>query len=455
VRGSSALESASMQRVAALIVGLAAAAVIGGLGAMSIAGLELAASEMLGFFRDNTPSIYLLALLPTIGLAISAASLSYLGEGASPATADAYFLAMRKQRDLDPWPAPARVLGLVASIGTGGALGFEGPALYIGASIGTLFRRSLAILQLEPVTALVAGAAGAVGGLFQQPLLGAIAAIDMPYRSGIDVKRLPAALIGGLAGWVMFGVVRLEHSEIIPNIVDIELSTTVFIAAILAALIASVVARVFGIVVMWAKRTSTAVVSVLRVAIAGGVLFVLVLMAHQLVGTSVADNVAIGPGPRTLEVLLRLAEQPSVMLILSLIALRIVATAAVVGGGGVGGLFVPLLTLGGLAGLVASRPFDVDPAATLVVCIVGAGACVAVGYQVPLTGIAYIAGVLGLSTGLALAIPTVILAMLLGQGVRVSSAQGVSPKLQPPTKRRRTSVFEPDDRDATGEWYTA
>jgi hypothetical protein len=47
----------------------------------------------------------------------------------------------------------------------------------------------------------------------------------------------------------------------------------------------------------------------------------------------------------------------------------------------------------------------------------------------------------------------VVLAVALGQGVRVTNAQGDSPRPRPePPKRRRQSVFTPDDRDASGEW---
>jgi chloride channel protein, CIC family len=205
----------------------------------------------------------------------------------------------------------------------------------------------------------------------------------------------------------------------------------------------------FGLLIIWAKEISAALVAPLRVAFAGGSMALLVVATHVIAGTDVADNLAIGPGSRLAPFFL--AERPAVLVIVSLLALRLLATAATIAGGGIGGLIVPLLSVGAGVGLAFGGLLDGDPS-IVAAGIVGAGACLAVGYQSPLTGIAFIAGVLGPVTGLAVGIPAVLLAVALGQGVRVSASQGESPRPQSQRKPRRQSVFTPDDRDASGEW---
>jgi chloride channel protein, CIC family len=438
-----------MSRVSNLLVALAFAAIIGGAAGGAVAGIEWVALELLGLVRDYSKSLYVLAIVPAVGMAVATYLLSKFGQGASPATADAYFLAARRQRDMDPWPIPARVGGVIATLGSGGAMGFEGPAMYIGASIGSLLRRFAAVLGVDASVALSAGAAGAIGGLFQQPLLGAVAAIDLPYRNGIDTRRLPYSFVGGLAGWLVFRPLRPDFTEIIPNVAHVDVTGNLFGAALMVGIGASLAARMFGLLVIWAKQLSAALIAPLRVACAGGAMAILVVAAHLIADTSVADNLAVGPGTRVAPFFV--AQKPAVLVIVSLLALRMLATAATIAGGGIGGLFVPLLSVGAGAGVMIGGWLDGDPS-IVAAGIVGAGSCLAVGYQSPLTGIAFIAGVLGPVTGLALGVPAVVLAVALGQGVRVSSAQGESPR--PPTQRkpRRQSVFTPDDRDASGEW---
>jgi chloride channel protein, CIC family len=439
-----------MSRLSNFVVALAFAAIVGAAAGGSVAGIEWVAFRLLTLVRDEVPSIVVLACIPTLGLATASYLLIKFGQGASSATADAYFLAARRQRDIDPWPLPARVGGVIATLGTGGAMGFEGPAIYIGASIASVLRRFAAVLGIDASAALAAGAAGAIGGLFQQPFLGAVAAIDLPYRNGIDTRRLPYSIVGGLAGWQVFGPLRPDYTQIIPDVVHVDLSGNLIGAALLVGIAASVVARLFALLIIWGKQVSAALVAPLRVACAGGAMAALVLAAHVIAGTTAGNNLAVGPGSRLAPFLL--GERPAVLVVVSLLAVRMLATSATIAGGGIGGLFVPMLSVGAGVGVTVGGWLDGD-ASIAAAGIVGAGACLAVGYQSPLTGIAFIAGVLGPMTGLGLGIPAVVLAVALGQGVRVTNAQGDSPRPRPePPKRRRQSVFTPDDRDASGEW---
>jgi CIC family chloride channel protein len=73
--------------------------------------------------------------------------------------------------------------------------------------------------------------------------------------------------------------------------------------------------------------------------------------------------------------------------------MRVVATTAALGGGGVGGLSIPLVSLGALTGRFASGiagragdPLD---------SVVGAAAFLAAGYRVPLAGITFVAETTG------------------------------------------------------------
>jgi CIC family chloride channel protein len=67
----------------------------------------------------------------------------------------------------------------------GGAMGFEGPSIYIGSTIGsTLQRRFTAWFSREDAKLLlVAGAAAGVSAIFKAPATGAVFALEVPIKT--------------------------------------------------------------------------------------------------------------------------------------------------------------------------------------------------------------------------------------------------------------------------------
>jgi CIC family chloride channel protein len=82
----------------------------------------------------------------------------------------------------------------------------------------------------------------------------------------------------------------------------------------------------------------------------------------------------------------------SLQLIVALFVIRLLATAVTVGGGGVGGLFVPLVVAGAITGGAVSSivhdPADIFP-------LVGVAAFLGAGYRTPLAGVMFVAETTG------------------------------------------------------------
>ncbi|TMK82711.1 MAG: hypothetical protein E6G57_16980, partial [Actinobacteria bacterium] len=82
------------------------------------------------------------ATAPAVGLALAALALRYLANGATAATSDEYIRNYHdSERRLDERPVLGRILASVATLGFGGAMGYEGPSIYIGATIGSTLQR--------------------------------------------------------------------------------------------------------------------------------------------------------------------------------------------------------------------------------------------------------------------------------------------------------------------------
>src|SRR5690606_34982998 len=83
-------------------------------------------------------STWVTAVAPAIGLVLAAVMLRVVGGGASPATSDEYLRAFHDPAyRLRPRHLGARIAAAIATLGSGGALGLEGPSLYGGSALGS------------------------------------------------------------------------------------------------------------------------------------------------------------------------------------------------------------------------------------------------------------------------------------------------------------------------------
>jgi CIC family chloride channel protein len=322
---------------------------------------------------------------PGVGLVLAAAALRWVAGGATPMTADAYIRNFHEHgRRLDPRPAVGRIMASVATLGLGGSLGYEGPSIYGGAVVGSTLQHRLSRL-FSPEDAkvlLVSGAAAGVSAIFKAPVTGLVFAMEVPFQEDLARHMILPAAISSAASYVTF-VAIAGTDPLLPvagqppfNLVDLG-------GAAVIGLAAGLFARGFLALVVAAKRLAATTRAVRRVAVAAAG-----LAAVHALGLALADeNLTLGPGYDAL----RWALEPerSVVLVLGVALLRAAATALTLGGGGVGGLFIPLVIQGALLGRIAGGLFDA-PNATLFP-VVGIAAFLGAGYHVPLAAVVFVA----------------------------------------------------------------
>lgn len=444
-----------MRSLGRLLGALPIAVMIGSVVGFAIAGLNwLIFTGLLNRLYYDVP-LLVAAIAPGVGLLISAAVLRWGGLGASPATLEDYVWSASEPDDvLDPYPAPARTACVVATVGSGGAMGLEGPALYLGGAVGVAFSRFLAVLRIDPASAMVAGGAAGVAALLRQPAFAAFFAVEVPFRAGLDLRRLPVALAGALAGFVTFGI-ALPDVDGMFTFGTVELDATVLGVALVAGVAGGLIARLFGPVVLGAKQIAAAVVGQVRLPVT-----VALLAAVCLICEAVADlRATLGPG--TFAMSWMLTPGVELRLVVIVLLLRIAASGLTVVGGGCGGLVLPLLVCGAMAGRLAAEA--VDDRYVLLGAACGGAAAVAAGYRVPLASVALMTGLLASVSGFVLGLVAVIPGAVVGAGVLVTKAQGERPhlvRLPAPARRARSEPAawsgEPDDTgwtdDGTDDW---
>jgi CIC family chloride channel protein len=409
------LSSIAVACAGALAGGVAGGFLVVGVTLILKAGIDFAAGQPLWF----------ILVVPVLGLAVATLVLHAFGTTASAGddggkphpwrafhpeairadiSGDVVDTAGEEERF--PWRlAPIRALAILATVVSGGAMGTEAPAAYLGVATGVwLGDRGRWWRRLLRPAAVAGGAAG-VGALMGIALVGTAFMLELGRRRNapLSAERVVAALIGGFVGW---GIDSIFGLSLINLVVPKEPPTTFLQAAITALFIGALsggISSLAGLAVYQAKKWKAS--PVVRLLIGGAATMVVALMLAWIASPSAG----VGPGGGAILWAERVAAPPLTLLAVCL--LRAAATTAAVAAGGCGGVFVPFLAVGDLAGRVFAPGLGVgnDLAGAA-----GAAGGIAGGYRLPFTAAMMVFGVGGPPKATLTCLVTVIVAAVAG-----------------------------------------
>jgi len=361
------------------------AGLTGALTGLAVAGFEwVARDQLFERLRRQPPAAQVLG--PLVGLLLAAGAMRWLARGASPATAEEYVKSFHEPgRRLDLRPLPGRILASIATLGFGGAGGYEGPSIYLGASVGSVLhaRFSRMFSRDDAKVLLVAGAAAGVAAIFRAPATGLVFALEVPYQDDIARRMLLPAGIAAATGYIVF-VSFFGTAPLIPVSGSPPFDLRDLAGAVVLGVACGVGARFFTRALAWAKHL-TRVKAWVRAVAAGAGLGGLAALSYALYGSALT----LGPGYDNLE----WAFNPhrAVLLVVALLLLRAAATVLTVAGGGVSGLFIPLVIEGALAGRALGGLFRTSSSGSNFFPLVGVSAFLGAGYRVPLAAVMFAA----------------------------------------------------------------
>jgi len=334
-------------------------------------------------------SPWIMAFLPGIGLIIARVARRLISPGTSSATADEYIEAFHDRSHELRWrPFAARTAGAVATLGSGAPMGLEGVSVYAGATIGSNLQRRFPRLfrDADHRLLMVAGAAAGVAAIFKAPATGAVFAMEVPYQDDLARRMLLPALVAAATGYLTFVAVH-GTGPLFPIDGASDFAIRDLLGAVAVGALAGLCARVFATMLRTAKLIALGSRPWLATLVAGLSLAVMFGLGRALTG----ESLLFGAGYHVVE----WAAQPgrSIPVLLGILCLRCMATSVTVAGGGVGGLFIPLVVAGALTGSVigtAVNSFDL----TLFI-VIGVAAFLGAGYRVPLAAVMFVAETTG------------------------------------------------------------
>lgn len=334
--------------------------------------------------------LYIQVMSPLVGLVGAVAILKFVGADCSPSTSDEYIHAFHARHpNLARRPLLARIGAGISTIGLGGAVGIEGPSIYLGSAIGFKVHAGLQrwLGRDGSKLLLTAGAAAGVSAIFQAPATGLVFALEAPYRDDVVHRALLPSLVASATSYLTFVLMPFVHPG---TVLGFTFETDLGLGDLLGAVALGAAAGIGGRWFAWAVRRAKALRfrhSAWRLAIVGGI----VLGALAYVSNRLFDEpLTLGPG---IQVVDWLRDSPPLSLIALLFAFRAVATLATVGSGGVGGLFIPLAIQGVLMGRVVGDALQALDLAenTTIWPFLGLAAFLAAGYRTPIAAVMFVA----------------------------------------------------------------
>ncbi len=312
----------------------------------------------------------------------------------------------------------------ILTIGLGGSAGLEGPSINVGgvitSNVWKKFQTRYKLTQEDLRIVLLAGASAGIAAVFKAPLTGIIFALEVPYKDDLATRALHQSVISGVVSYVTLAIIEgpkpLFSIPIVPTSSNFFVNPLNFVYTAILAVCLSLIVIGFAALLKYISnyRTNYNFPRITRFVVAGLILGGIAL----IIRLTVTQPLTYGAGYNVIEQ--SLLGQYSIQLLVSLLALRIVASAVTLGSGGVGGLFFPLVLFGALTGSLFA--LVVHGSASLWGSV-GIAAAISAGYKTPLAAVTFIGDTTGSVSYLVLGMVASGISYLISGRKSVSSEQ--------------------------------
>ena len=343
-------------------------------------------------------NIWPLVLLTSAGVLIGLV-IKFFGENGGPGIVQSQYAQTGR---INPRKVPSIMLQAFISLWSGAPLGPEGPLTFLTGGFGTYLSERLRRNKDDVQILVYSSIAGAFGGFFGSPVIGAAGAIEYMFIKELDLSRhlIPGLLAAAVGYGVYTAILQDSFLGIYsfpdyasPRLVDLWWALLVGIiggfVGIMFKLISGIVHRVFAPL---ANRPISR-------AVIGGIII-------GLIGTFLPLTLYSGQNQ-----LLQMIHNPAAFgigILLIMVVVKALITSTSFATGFDGGPIFPLLFMGGCVGLAISKGLTFIPEGVGVTVGMAAVACAV--FPLPLT-IALLLGFMGGQTDL---LPVIVIGAVIG-----------------------------------------
>ncbi len=298
-----------------------------------------------------------------------------------------------KEGMIRPVVAVIKSLASALSIGTGAAVGREGPIIQIGSAIGSTLGQIVTMAPWQRITLVAAGAGAGIAATFNTPIGGVMFAIELMMPELSARTFLPVALATGTAtfiGRIFFGI---YPAFAIPDALLASRAPASLDSLLLYALLGALIGLAGAAFIRGLSFAEDVFQRIKNPYLRNlvGMLIVGIMIYALLVGAG--HYFVEGVGYSTIQAILTGGLSLPVLLVL-LFAAKLAATSVSLGAGSSGGIFSPSLfmgaTIGGAFGVLVNAVHPVENLGVTTCAIIGMAAMVGGGTGAAMTAVTMI-----------------------------------------------------------------
>ena len=301
-------------------------------------------------------------ICPMIGIALAALFVRYVvrDDISHGITKILYAISQRKSiiKLHNTWSS---IVSSAITIGFGGSVGAEAPIVLTGAAIGSNLAKAFRLDQKTMMLMIGCGAAGAIGGIFKAPIAGLVFTLEVLLLDLTMTSLAPLLIASVTATAVTYLVTGSEPMFSLQTIEPFALNRIPWYVClgVICGLVSLYFTRGMNGLEQWFKRTFRSIG--VKILVGGTILGTLIFLFPPLYGEGYQVIIDLMNGQATRHFVsspLSQFDSPIWYFLLYFVAvlmMKIVASVATNGGGGVGGIFAPSLFMGAIAGYVCAR----------------------------------------------------------------------------------------------------
>ncbi len=298
---------------------------------------------------------YLYLAFPLIGIILTILFIRFVvKDNISHGVSKVLYAISKNNSQIKPHNTFSSLIACTLTLGFGGSVGPEAPIVLTGSAIGSNLARLFRLDYRTTTLMIGCGAAGAIAGIFEAPIAGAIFVLEILMLDLTVTTLIPLLITTVTASLVSY---LLMGNEVL-------FSFTLNSPFILRHIPFYLLLGVFtGLVSVFFIRGSIGIESIMkkaspvvRIGSAGILLSVLIFAYPSLFGEgyTILKEVINGHGEvignSTLFGALKHNDWSFLVIIFGLIILKVVAMALTQGSGGIGGTFAPAIFVGAICG---------------------------------------------------------------------------------------------------------
>lgn len=319
-------------------------------------------------------------LLPALGILLTVLFLRYFApESAGPGVPQVMEANVINGGVIHPKAGVAKTIGSALTIGFGGSVGREGPMVFIGSAIGSLFGQFTQVSSRKLKTFVGCGAASGIAATFNAPIAGALFAVEI-IIGDFGVAQFGPIVVASVVA-TMISHFYLGNSHVFDLQQYIPMQGWEFVSYSVLGLAAGMVAILFmkTLFKMQDEFEQIQIPFYIKAVIGGITVGVMGLILPYVLGNGYPS------------ISLALNSELVWWVALILVFWKILATSLTINSGGSGGIFAPSIFIGAMTGLAVGQLIQIlFPSVEIMpgaYALVGMAGVVGAGTHAPLTAI--------------------------------------------------------------------